>query len=84
MGIDFPIVDTGNDVGGVALDQLSDQAKQAIAQAEVILTKGMGNVETLYGSGLPIYYAFLIKCPRFVEVFQKPMMTPMLIKEQSC
>lgn len=82
MGIDFPIVDTGNDIGGIELELLSAEAKEAFEQADVILTKGMGNAETLYGCGLNIYYAFLVKCPRFVEVFHKPMLTPMLIKER--
>lgn len=31
--------------------------------ADVILSKGQGNVETLYGCGYPIFYAFLVKCP---------------------
>lgn len=82
MGIHFPIVDTGNDVGGVELSLCSEECLQAIHGSDVILTKGMGNVETLYGSGLPIYYAFLVKCARFGEVFQKPLLTPMLLKER--
>ena len=39
----------------------------------------MGNTESLYGCGLPVYYAFLVKCPRFEQVFQKPYMTPMFV-----
>ncbi len=81
MGITFPVIDTGNDVGGVELSLLGPEAKEAVYTSDVILTKGMGNVETLYGSGLPVFYAFLIKCPRFVEVFQKPHMTPMFLRE---
>ena len=51
-------------------------------EADVILAKGMGNAETLYGSGYPVFYAFLIKCAHFQDFFQKPMMTPMLIREK--
>jgi thiamine biosynthesis lipoprotein len=36
---------------------------------------------TFSGSGYPIYYAFLVKCGRFVQQFQKPLMTPMLVRE---
>ena len=36
---------------------------------------------TLYGHGYPVYYAFLVKCAHFVDLFQKPLMTPMLIRE---
>ena len=49
--------------------------------AQVILAKGMANMETLYGHGYPVYYAFLVKCAHFVDLFQKPLMTPMLVKE---
>jgi len=49
----------------------------------VIIAKGMGNTETLYGCGYNIYYAFLVKCQRFVQQFGKPLMTPMLVRERS-
>ena len=81
VGIPFPVIDNGNLVSGTQLDQLSPEAKEAMDTADVIISKGMANTETLYGSGYPIYYAFLVKCVRFVEEFKKPLMTPMLVKE---
>lgn len=82
VGIPFPVIDNGNTVGGTELSLLSKEAKEAMDEADVILAKGMGNAETLYGSGYPIFYAFLIKCPHFQDFFQKPMMTPMFIREK--
>ena len=82
VGIPFPVIDNGNLVSGTQLDMLSPEAKEAMDTADVIISKGMANTETLYGSGYPIYYAFLIKCARFVQEFGKPLMTPMLVKEQ--
>ena len=81
-GIPFPVIDNGNTVGGTDLRLLSQEARRAMEQADVIIAKGQGNTETLYGCGFNIYYAFLVKCSRFVQVFQKPMLTPMLIKER--
>lgn len=81
-GISFPVIDNGNTVGGTELRLLSHEAKQAMDHADVIIAKGMGNTETLFGSGYPIYYAFLVKCRHFVNIFKKPLMTPMLVKEQ--
>ena len=81
VGIPFPVIDNGNLVSGTQLDMLGPEAKAAIDAADVIISKGMANVETLYGSGYPVYYAFLIKCPRFVHQFGKPLMTPMLVRE---
>lgn len=84
MEIPFPVIDNGkgNHVGGTVLELLGEEAKAAMDAADVIIAKGMGNTETLYGCGYPIYYAFLVKCPRFETVFQRPRMTPMLVREQ--
>lgn len=82
MGIPFPVIDNGNLVPGTQLDQLGDEASQALQTSDVILAKGMANVETMFGCGLNVYYAFLIKCHRFVNRFGKPMFTPMFLRER--
>ena len=79
VGISFPVEDSGLCVGGTPLHQISEKARTLLEKADVILAKGMGNTESLYGCGLPVYYAFLVKCPRFEQVFQKPYMTPMFV-----
>ena len=81
-GIPFPIIDNGNLVAGTELSQLSVEAKTAMDQADVIIAKGQGNTETLYGCGYNIYYAFLVKCIRFQQMFQRPQLTPMLLQEK--
>lgn len=82
VGISFPVIDNGNRIPGTQIEQLSDQARQAFESAHVILAKGQGNVETLFGCGRNIYYAFLVKCILFMEKFQKPKLTPMLLRER--
>ena len=81
VGIPFPVIDNGNRVPGTQLDLLSREAKEAMDTADVILAKGMANCETLHGCGYNVYYAFLVKCQRFVDRFKKPMLTHMLVKE---
>lgn len=81
VGLPFPVIDNGNLVSGTELSLLSPEAKAAMDSADVIIAKGMANTETLYGSGYPIYYAFLVKCARFVRQFGQPLMTSMLVKE---
>ena len=83
VGIPFPIIDNGNRIAGTQMDQLSEEAETAIKTADVIIAKGMANTETMYGCGYNVYYAFLVKCQRFVRDFGKPMMTPMLVKEKA-
>ena len=82
VGIPFPVIDNGNRIAGTQMDQLSEEAETAIKTADLIIAKGMANTETMYGCGYNIYYAFLIKCQRFVKEFGQPMFTPMLVKEQ--
>ena len=82
VGIPFPVIDNGNRIAGTELTMLGAAAKEAFESADVIIAKGMANIETLHGCGYNIYYAFLIKCPRFVSVFGKPKMTPMLVSER--
>ena len=81
VGVPFPIIDNGNNIAGTELRLLGEEAKKALERADVILAKGMGNVETAYGCGYNVYYAFLVKCQMFADRFQKPLMTPMLVRE---
>ena len=81
VGIPFPVIDNGNRVPGTQLDLLGEEARTALERADVILAKGMANVETMLGCGYNVYYAFLVKCQRFVTLFDKPLMTPMLVRE---
>ena len=63
-------------------EKLGTEAARALETADVILSKGQANVETLYGCGKNIYYAFLIKCARFESTFGKEKFTPMLVRER--
>ena len=83
VGIPFPVIDNGNLVPGTMLELLSEEAKKAMEEADLILSKGQGNVETLLGCGYNIYYAFLVKCPLFMDRFGKEKLTPMLLKERT-
>ena len=83
VGIPFPVIDNGTCIPGTWLPALGQEAKAAIAQADVILAKGQGNAETMLGCGYNVYYAFLVKCIRFQELFHKPSFTPMLVRERS-
>lgn len=82
VGISFPVMDSGSPIAGTHLEVLPDDRLEAFREADVILAKGMGNIESMHGCGLNVYYAFLIKCERFVALFGKPMMTPMFMAER--
>ena len=79
----FDVIDNGSGIAGTALDYLSDEAAGAVKRADVILSKGQGNFETLVGCGLNVYYAFLCKCAMFSRRFGVPEFTGMLIRERN-
>ena len=58
-----------------------DSIRIGLASPEQIRQWSHGEVlkaETMLGCGYNVYYAFLVKCKRFVTRFGKPMFTPML------
>ena len=79
VGMPFPVIGNGNRIPGTVLSEASDELKQALARATVVIAKGQANVETVYGYN--IYYAFLVKCGRFIRRFGKEKLTPMLLHE---
>lgn len=83
VGIPFPVIDNGNCVPGTVISLAGPELKQALCEADVIFAKGQANVETLLGCGLNVYYAFLVKCSRFITLFDKPKLTPVLHRELS-
>lgn len=82
VGIPFPVIDNGNNIAGTVLSHISQECRDALYSADVIIAKGQANVETLLGCGLNIYYAFLVKCGKFITEFQKPKLSPMLHRER--
>jgi len=83
VGIPFPVIDSGYPLPGTDLNLLGKEAKAAMDEADVIISKGQGNAETLLDCGYNIYYAFLVKCVRFEQRYGKPKFTPMFVKERT-
>ena len=85
VGMPFPVIDNGTRIPGTVLELASEELKAALGRATVIIAKGQANVETLLDTGhdYNIYYAFLVKCARFIHRFGKPKLTPMLVRDKS-
>ncbi len=85
VALPFPVIDNGSRIPGTVLSCASEDLLSAMERSDVVLAKGQANVETLLdtGHGKNLYYAFLIKCQRFIDRFQKPKMTPMFVRERT-
>ena len=78
----FPCVGNGNAAPGTVLSRLSDEAKEAIFGADLLLAKGQANFESLFGEGLSPYYLFLCKCEHFTTRFGLPRFGTVFAKEE--
>lgn len=83
VGIDqiADIVSGGKAISGTVYEELSEEAKQAVDQADIIFAKGQGNYESMAGQGRHIFYSFLCKCDLFVNTFHVPKFTGLFLEE---
>lgn len=56
------VIDNGADVPGTPLFACSPEFRRAFAQADGIISKGMGNFECLSEVPAPIFFLFIVKC----------------------
>ena len=73
------IVGNGSNIGGTQMAYLGDEAREAILNADLIISKGQANFETLIGAGLNVYYLFLAKCPHYTKWFGMEHMAGQLL-----
>lgn len=77
------VIGNGSTIAGTCLEDLSKEALEVVQNADVIISKGQGNFETLYGCGLNVYYLFMCKCTLFANRFHKNLFEGMLINDKN-
>ena len=75
------IVSNGAPVGGTIYSLLPEEARSVLDGADVILSKGQGNYESLSGQGYHVFYALLCKCDLFTSRFNVPRLTGIFVEE---
>ncbi len=75
------ILDNGEAVAGTVYELISDEAKKALDESDVILAKGQGNYESMYGQGIHAFYMFLCKCDLFERRFDVSKLTGIFVEE---
>lgn len=81
-GISVPIFGNGSDAPGTVLEDCSDEFREAFARADLIVSKGQGNYETLCGVRAPIYFLFTVKCPLVADQVGEPVGTMIARRSQ--
>lgn len=84
VGIDqfANIINNGTDLAGTDLLEVSETFREQFHKADVIISKGQGNYETLAGTGHNIFYLFLCKCDVFVSKLQVRQFDPVFQTER--
>lgn len=75
-------IGNGSGAPGTVIKLLSEEAKQALFEADMIISKGQGNFESLFAEGLNPYYIFLCKCELFVRRFGLKQYESVFMKEE--
>ncbi len=58
----FRVIENGSDLPGTWYDLCNDQFKHEFDNADLIISKGQGNYETLSSQNRSVFYLFLVKC----------------------
>jgi uncharacterized protein with ATP-grasp and redox domains len=69
-----PVMDTGTDGAGIDWETVSKDFMDLIASADLIISKGMANFETLYSRDMaaPVFFLFKVKCEPIQNYIQAP------------
>ncbi len=62
-GIVRNVIDTGDCTPGISLEHSSPEFRKAFETADLIVSKGQGNFETLHETPRPAVFLFMAKCP---------------------
>ena len=75
------VEDSGEAIPGTYLKELSPRALELFNSHDVIISKGLGNLETLYGEGYDIFYIFMCKCEHIARRFSLPQWSTAFVHE---
>lgn len=67
------VIQNGSDVAGTYLKEVSPQTLKAMEESDIIISKGLGNLETLYGERFKVFYTFTCKCEHIARQFGVPL-----------
>lgn len=77
------VISNGSNVPGTYLKEVNASVLRLLQDSDVILSKGLGNLETLYGGGYKIFYAFNCKCNHISQKFSYPLWSPAFVSENA-
>lgn len=74
------VIDNGSDAPGTIVDDCSERFRQLFDTADVIISKGQGNFETLSDTQRGIFFLFTVKCHVIADHCGHPKGTQLLLR----
>jgi len=86
VGLDqmVEVIDNGSDAPGTILGDCSPEFRRRFAEADLIISKGQGNFETLSGEVGNIFFLFKVKCPMVAKLVGQPVGMQVLTHSDNC
>ena len=67
------VIDNGSDVPGTILDKCSEAFRYSFDRADLVISKGQGNYETLSEVDKDIFFLLKVKCPIIAKKISCPV-----------
>ena len=77
------VLDNGTAIPGTYLKEISAETRAALDKSNVIISKGLGNLETLFGGGYAAFYSFACKCEHIAKRFNSELWAVVFTEETS-
>jgi uncharacterized protein with ATP-grasp and redox domains len=74
------VIPNGSNIAGTSLSHVNEETLTALRESDLVISKGLANYETLSGRGENVYFLFLCKCALYVEAFDVPLYTGMIVR----
>ena len=70
----------GDYMAGTVLSRVNEQTRAALRDSDLVISKGLANLETLSGRGSNVRFLFLCKCDLYEDIFKVPLHTGLIVK----
>lgn len=78
------IISSGSTIPGTIISDCSQEFQQIFYDSDVVISKGLGNFETLPKNDREIFFVFKAKCPRIAHLFNIELGGYVLKSSQTC
>ncbi len=77
------IYSNGTNIAGTSLNDVPSDIREMIESADMVISKGQANFETLCGCGLNIFYILLCKCDLYAKIFDMQKFEGIFINDKN-